>query len=1078
MTIIFFDTETTGLPLDYNAPSSKLDNWPRLVQLAWIVSDCDGNVISSENHIIIPNGFEIPSISASIHGITTEIAKSKGEKLVDVIDKFLGVLQNATAIAGHNISFDQHIVEAEIIRCGRSNILKSLPAYCTMKMSANYCNILNSNKEVKWPTLQELFFKLYGEKFEGAHNAMADIKATYRCFFTLVKRGIIKLEDNRVDCYRGWRVTHKRPFTDEELKVVKESFVVQTKTGYFVKFILNDWSRRFIPVDENSNVSICEIIDLEKAMLLTLSKPGHDDIYRVQPKQRDTESTKYDTTWSSLYDYSDDNGGFSHDGYIMLKYNDALDVDEYKIPEGCKVLADSCFSLYDPYGQWEDPHFSSLIIPNSLEIIGDYAFGGCAELETLHIPASVKHIQGNPFPSMLRITTDSPSYVVKDDILYDKECSRLIHAFSDLKTIVIDSSVKKIEHSAFRGSNNLSNIIVHSEINEIGGYAFSDCQNLNNVIINAKMEIIPDGLFYGSGIYEFDIPAETKKIGLGSFKYCKRLQKVDIPENVTKIDAFAFENDESLKYINIDANIQAIEQGTFRGCSSLKEIIIPEGVKSIGEEAFKDCIGLETIRLPYSIEEIGDAVFEGCTNLKRIELPHSIKGLSRKLFAKCKALREVIMPSNIEFIGSKAFKGCESLYSIAIPVGVKGIGSAAFSYSGLREVVIPDTVEELGESAFLECRHLHSTLVPGSIKTIPEFCFGGCRSLSQITICEGVESIEDAAFSGCPSLKKLFLPEGMKRFGEVDTLEYSLIDDLYVPSTIDDLYVPSTLEEIVPFNIGLGSGYVNLHVPFDMKTIAEKYIENTKKSLEEHGYYFDEPNEIFEYAVIDNLILEVLDKSKNTLTVKGLLNPYASSDIVIPSFTLIKGKYYRIVRIGTNAFYNITSLNSVKISDGISSIGAHTFSYCSSLKKVEFPASLTEIEGELFYDCNNLESIFVDFDNPKFLSVNGVLYTKDHKKIVAYPNAKGKDYKIIEGTEYIENFAFKSCVDLENLRLPQSICVIGDNVFYGCDKLKNVVIPDGLKKIGILQERTKTMLKYKDVDYTITQLVNLIYKET
>lgn len=1070
MTIIFFDTETTGLPQDYNAPSSKLDNWPRLVQLAWIVSDCDGNVISSENHIIIPNGFEIPSISASIHGITTEIAKSKGEKLVDVIDKFLGVLQNATAIAGHNISFDQHIVEAEILRCGRSNILKSLPAYCTMKMSANYCNILNSNKEVKWPTLQELFFKLYGEKFEGAHNAMADIKATYRCFFTLVKLGVIKLEDECADYYRGWKVTNKRTFTDEEIKLVKTALVVQTKAGYSVKFIFNDaWSKKYIPVDEKSHVSVCEIIDLEKAMLLTLSKPGHDDIYRVQPKQRDTESTKYDTTWSSLYDCSDDNGGFSHDGYIMLRYNEALDVEEYKIPKGCKVLADNCFSLYDPYGPWENPHFSSLIIPNSLEIIGDRAFGGCAELETLHIPASVKHIQGNPFPSMLRITTDSPSYVVKDDILYDKECSRLIHAFSDLKIIVIDSSVKKIEHSAFRGSNNLSNIIVHSEINEIGGYAFSYCQNLNNVIINAKMEIIPDGLFRGSGIYEFDIPAETKKIGLGSFKDCKRLQKVDIPENVTKIDAFAFENDESLKYINIDANIQAIEQGTFRGCSSLKEIIIPEGVKSIGEEAFKDCTSLETIRLPYSIEEIGNAVFEGCTNLKLIELPRGIKVLSRKLFHNCKTLREVVMPSTIEIIGSEAFEGCDNLYSIFMPTGVKEIWSHAFSFSGLREVIIPDTVTKLGESAFLGCRHLHSTLVPGSIKTIPKFCFHGCRSLTQITICEGVESIEDAAFWVCPSLKKLFLPEGMKRFGNVDTSEYSLIDDLYVPST---------LEEIVPFNRGLYSGYVNLHVPLDMKTIAEKYIENTKKSREEHGYYFDEPNEIFEYAVIDNLILEVLDKSKNTLTVKGLLNPYASSDIVIPSSTLIKGKYYRIVRIGTNAFYNVTSLNSVKISDGISSIGAHAFSYCSSLKKIEFPASLTEIEGELFYDCNNLESIFVDFDNPKFLSVNGVLYTKDHKKIVAYPNAKGKDYKIIEGTEYIENFTFKSCVDLENLRLPQSIRVIGDNVFYGCDRLKNVIIPDGLKKIGILQERTKTMVKYKDVDYTITQLVNLIYKKT
>lgn len=1071
MTIVFFDTETTGLPRDYNAPSSKLDNWPRLVQLAWIVSDYDGNVLSSENHIIIPDGFEIPSISAAIHGNTTEIAKSKGEKLADVIDKFLGVLQNATAIAGHNISFDQHIVEAEILRCGWSNILKSIPSYCTMKLSANYCNILNSNGEVKWPTLQDLFFKLYREKFEEAHNAMADTQATYRCFFTLVKLGVIKLEDECADYYRGWKVTNKRPFTDEEIKQVKAALVVQTKAGYSVKFIFNDaWSKKYIPVDEKSNVSICEIIDLEKAVLLTLSKPGHDDIYRVQPKQGDEKSTKYDTTWSSLHDYSDDNGGFSYDRYIMLRYNDALDLEEYKIPEGCKVLADSCFSLYDPYGPWEDPHFSSLIIPDSVEIIGDYAFGGCKELETLHIPASVKHIQGNPFPCMLPITTDSPLYVVKDDILYDKDYTRLIHAFSLSKTIIIDASVRKIEHSAFRGCDYLSNIIVHSEINEIDGYAFSYCQNLNNVIINAKMEIIPDGLFRGSGIYEFVIPAETKKIGLASFADCKRLQKVDIPENVTKIDAFAFENDESLKYVTINANIQAIEQGTFRGCSSLKEIVIPEGVKSIRERAFKDCTSLETIRLPYSIEKLGDAVFEGCTNLKRIELPRGIKKLSYKLFHGCKVLREVVLPSTLESIGSEVFEGCDNLYSIFIPTGVKEIWSHAFSYSGLREVVIPDTVTKLGESTFCECRNLHSALVPGSIKTIPEFCFHGCRSLSQITICEGVESIEEFAFDVCPSLKKLFLPEEMKIFG--CTLESSLINDLYVPST---------LEDIVPYNRGYGSGYVNLHVPLGMKAAAEKCIEDDKNKFIEvygHCYDYNEPSEIFEYSVVDNLIVEVLDGSKNTLTVKGLLNPYASKDIVIPSSALIKDKYYRIARIETNAFYNVMSLNSIKISDGITSIGAHAFSYCSSLNKVEFPASLTDIEGELFYGCNNLESIFVDFDNQKFLSVNGVLYTKDHKKIVAYPNAKGKDYKIIDGTEYIENFAFKSCIDLENLRLPQSVRVIGDNVFYGCDKLKKVYIPDGLEKIGILQERTNTVFKYKDDDYTITQLVNLICKNT
>ena len=898
---------------------------------------------------------------------------------------------------------------------------------------------------------------------------MADIKATYECFFTLVKLGVIKLKDERVDYYRGWKVTNKRPFTDEEIKLVKEALVVQTKAGYSVKFIFNDLRETYIPVDENSNVGICEIIDLTNALLLTLSKPGQDDIYRVQPIKGNAKSPKYDTTWSSLYDY--DNGGLYHNDYILLRYDDALDVEEYKIPDGCKVLADSCFNIYDPYeGPWENPHFSRLIIPDSLEIIGDCAFFGCAELKTLHIPASVKHIQGNPFPEMLPITTDNPLYVVKDDILYDKDYTRLIHAFSISKTIVLDSSVRKIEHSAFRGSDNLSNIIVPSEIKEIGRFAFSYCKNLNNVIVNAKMEIIPDGLFRGSGIYEFDIPTETKKIGMASFADCKRLQKVVIPENVTEIEAFAFENDESLKYVKIDANIKAIKQGTFRGCSSLKEIVIPESVKSIGYEAFKDCTSLETIRLPYSIKELGDGVFEGCANLKSIELPSGMKVLSPKLFYGCKTLGEVVIPSTIEFIKNEVFKGCESLYSIILPLGVKGIGNNAFSYSGLHKVIIPDTVTELGESAFYNCRNLHTALVPGSIKTIPEFCFDNCRSLSQITICEGVESIEDYAFSVCLSLKKLFLPEGINKIETIHILANTFIKDLYVPSTLKD---------IVPYNRDYGSGYyANLHIPLGMRTVAEQYIEDTKKFCEEHRYGFNEPNELFEYAVIDNLIVEILDKSNNTLTIGGLINPYASNDIVIPSSALINGRYYRITRIETNAFYNYTSINSIKISNGITSIGAHAFSYCSSLKKVEFPASLTDIEGELFYGCNNLESIFVDFDNPQFLSVNGVLYTKDHKKIVAYPNASGQDYKIIDGTEYIENFAFKSCVDLENLRLPNSIRVIGDNVFYGCDNLKSVVIPNGLEKIGILQERTKTICKYKDVDFTINQLVNLIYRDT
>lgn len=51
---LFFDTETTGLPRDYNAPSSDTDNWPRMVQLSWIMADGKGAEVATGNYIIRP----------------------------------------------------------------------------------------------------------------------------------------------------------------------------------------------------------------------------------------------------------------------------------------------------------------------------------------------------------------------------------------------------------------------------------------------------------------------------------------------------------------------------------------------------------------------------------------------------------------------------------------------------------------------------------------------------------------------------------------------------------------------------------------------------------------------------------------------------------------------------------------------------------------------------------------------------------------------------------------------------------------------------------------------------------------
>lgn len=181
--LLFFDTETTGVSENYNLPSSNLKNWPRMVQLAWIVSDISGNMISRECHIIYPEEFIIPDDSIRIHGITNERAKKEGEPLKVVLESFYDQMIKSDAVVGHNVSFDIYVVGAEMLRCGMKDTISNVPFYCTMQLSTKFCNIAGTNGRLKWPTLQELYLKLFNKNYNYAHDAMADIEATFKCFF-------------------------------------------------------------------------------------------------------------------------------------------------------------------------------------------------------------------------------------------------------------------------------------------------------------------------------------------------------------------------------------------------------------------------------------------------------------------------------------------------------------------------------------------------------------------------------------------------------------------------------------------------------------------------------------------------------------------------------------------------------------------------------------------------------------------------------------------------------------------------------------------------------------------------------
>lgn len=191
---LIFDTETTGLPENKSAPITDLENWPRVVQVAWQLHDAGGRLLSAGNKIVRPEGFTIPFNAEKVHGISTERALKEGEVLGDVLDLFSRDLAFAGIVAGHNIlDFDIKILGAEYLRLGRNNPLESVQTLDTQLVSTDYCALPGGRGgQYKWPSLQELHRKLFGADFDDAHDAAYDVAANARCFFELLKIGIVK----------------------------------------------------------------------------------------------------------------------------------------------------------------------------------------------------------------------------------------------------------------------------------------------------------------------------------------------------------------------------------------------------------------------------------------------------------------------------------------------------------------------------------------------------------------------------------------------------------------------------------------------------------------------------------------------------------------------------------------------------------------------------------------------------------------------------------------------------------------------------------------------------------------------
>ncbi|HMI67243.1 MAG TPA: DNA polymerase III subunit alpha [Cyclobacteriaceae bacterium] len=191
---LIFDTETTGVPHNKTAPLTDLENWPRLVQIAWQLHDQNGKLLSQHNYIVKPDGFDIPFKAEKVHGISTRRALEEGRDGKQVLDAFMVDLSRTQVLVGHNIEFDINIIGAELIRQSKdTSAFLQMEKVDTGIVSIDFCQLPGGiGGKLKMPRLSELHEKLFGKNFEDAHDASYDVAATARCFFALIGKGIVQ----------------------------------------------------------------------------------------------------------------------------------------------------------------------------------------------------------------------------------------------------------------------------------------------------------------------------------------------------------------------------------------------------------------------------------------------------------------------------------------------------------------------------------------------------------------------------------------------------------------------------------------------------------------------------------------------------------------------------------------------------------------------------------------------------------------------------------------------------------------------------------------------------------------------
>ena len=629
---------------------------------------------------------------------------------------------------------------------------------------------------------------------------------------------------------------------------------------------------------------------------------------------------------------------------------------------------------------------------------------GCTSLVVLNIGEGVETIPHHFVYNRINIG-DETHNLTGTVVIPNSVTSIGQYAFYNCRhigSVTIGNSVESIGQYAFYGCSNMGSVTIGTSVASIGTYAFFDCSKLTTVVLPSSMTTISSNTFESCSLLSsVTIPNTIVSIGNAAFRYCDKLASLTIPNSVASINEQAFYGCTSLTSVSFGNSLASIGASSFYNCTNLTSVVIPNSVVSIGNSAFYDCERVTSVTIGDHVASIGNSAFYNNTRLTSLDLGSSVVSIGDNAFYGCTSLTTVTIPASVTSLGVDMFGNCTKLGHITVASGNPIYDSrnncnaiieteANKLVAGCKNTVIPNTVVTIGERAFYSCTGLTGTLsLPNSITMIEPNAFYGCIGLSgHLNLPNSVVTIEQSAFQNCVGITSVTIPSSMTSIdynafygcSGLITLNYNATNC----SISWDYYYNHWLygcTSLVVLNIGEGVETIPHHFVYNRINIGDEthnltgtvVIPNSVTSIGQYAFYNcrhigsvtigNSVESIGQYAFYgcSNMGSVTIGTSVASIGTYAFFDCSKLTTVVLPS---------SMTTISSNTFESCSLLSSVTIPNTIVSIGNAAFRYCDKLASLTIPNSVASINEQAFYGCSSMASITSRAVNPPAVKSN------------------------------------------------------------------------------------------------------------